>query len=344
MKLLMAFLWLMVVPAGTGMLLVRRTREKNTLGNAWIFGWLVMFTVFQALVLPMIYQKARLDTLIWIWAAVMILLTLLGVVMNIKNFPSMVISYFTGRKNISAAFFLACIIIGIQIFISVFYTHLDADDAMYVGAATTAFQTNTIMEINPYTGAPYTKLPDRYMFSPFPVFLAVISRLLSIHPSVVAHTVFAALFLVLAYTVYYQLGKCLFVKEKKAPGLFLLFLALIQMFSYYSVYTPETFLMVRIWQGKAVLAAILLPCIWYVAMELMKHKTKGFSWLTLFCLMASCTMVSTMGVLLPVIELAVLTFLLGVLEKRWDFVGKAVICCIPNCLVGGLYFIAKFLV
>ena len=38
-------------------------------------------------------------------------------------------------------------------------------------------QTDTIFEVIPYTGLKYYGLPSRYVLSPFPVFLAVVSQL-----------------------------------------------------------------------------------------------------------------------------------------------------------------------
>lgn len=101
-------------------------------------------------------------------------------------------------KRFSWEMTAAILLILLQVAVLVFYAHMDADDSFYVGTATTAVETDTIFEVNPYTGALYQALPRRYVLSPFPVFLAVVSRLCAgLHPAIVAHTVFSAVFLFL---------------------------------------------------------------------------------------------------------------------------------------------------
>lgn len=94
--------------------------------------------------------------------------------------------------------------------------HADADDCFYVGAATTDVYTDTIFEVNPYTGREYVALPRRYVLSPFPVFLAVVSQLSGgLHPSIMAHVFFPLIFLPIAYMVQYCLAGKWFRNDKK---------------------------------------------------------------------------------------------------------------------------------
>lgn len=96
--------------------------------------------------------------------------------------------------------------------------HMDADDCFYVATATTDVYTDTIFEVDSYTGTAYRALPRRYVLSPFPVFLAVVSQLSGrLHPAVMAHMVFPAVFLSMAYMVQAVLAKNGF-PEKKGPG------------------------------------------------------------------------------------------------------------------------------
>ena len=103
---------------------------------------------------------------------------------------------------------MAGILILFQLVVVVLYAHMDEDDAFYVGTATTAVETDSLYAYNPYTGAAYNVLPSRYILSPFPAFLAVTSRLCGgLHPAIVAHTVFPAVFVFLAYVVLFQYSR-----------------------------------------------------------------------------------------------------------------------------------------
>ena len=121
--------------------------------------------------------------------------------------------------------------------------HMDADDCFYVATATTDVYTDTIFEVDPYTGTAYRALPRRYVLSPFPVFLAVVSQLSGrLHPAVMAHMVFPAVFLSMAYMVQAVLAKKWFPGEKKAQGIYLLLAACIcSFFRLFCLQLRETF-------------------------------------------------------------------------------------------------------
>lgn len=76
-----------------------------------------------------------------------------------------------------------------------------------------------------------------------------------------AHTVEPVFFLLISYLVYWKIGRKLFDKDDRKVGLFLLFLVLIQMFSYLFSLHAGNILSIRIWQGKALLASFVLPAI-----------------------------------------------------------------------------------
>ena len=147
---------------------------------------------------------------------------------------------------------MAAVLILVQLVIVLLYAHMDEDDAFYVGTAATAVETDSVYAVNPYTGIPYQKLPSRYILSPFPAFLAVISRLCAgLSPAIVAHTIFPVVFIFLAYLVLYQYS-CRFFKEKvREQGIFMILCAGILWASGYSVYNFGAFTMGRNLAGKS---------------------------------------------------------------------------------------------
>ena len=87
---------------------------------------------------------------------------------------------------------------------------MDDDDAFYVATATTSVDTDTLYQIEPYTGNVYGNFPARYVLSPFPMLAAVISRCTGIRPAVVCHTVYPFFLIPLAYGVYALLAEKVF--------------------------------------------------------------------------------------------------------------------------------------
>ena len=236
---------------------------------------------------------------------------------------------------------LAFLLVAIQMGAYVFGMATDLDDAFYVATATTTLETNGMFTYDAYTGMLASYLPARYVFAPFPILLAFYSDMVHMHAAVVAHTVEPVFFLLISYLVYWKIGRKLFDKDDQKVGLFLLFLVLIQMFSYYSVYTQGTFLSIRIWQGKALLASFVLPAIFLQAKECMETNRMCGPWMTLFLMMTSACLVSGMGIMLAPIMLGLMTLLYAVKDRNRENIKRAVICCLPNVICAAAYVIIR---
>ena len=233
---------------------------------------------------------------------------------------------------------IAVAAIFIQIFIAAVYAHMDADDSFYVATATTSVQTDSVFQYNPYSGVEYRILPKRYVLSPFPVLLAIFSRLSGgMHPAVLAHTVYPAVFFAAAYLVYHQFGKMFFPEKKREQGIFLLFCAVLIWFSGFSVYTAGNFQLVRIWQGKAVLASVILPFLMYLGFEIMLKEQVGYSrFLMIFASMAACH-VSSMGIMLAPIVIAVYALLTLWKTRSIRCMGYTILYILPSLILGSVY-------
>ena len=70
--------------------------------------------------------------------------------------------------------------------------------------------------------------------------------------------------MIVAYGIYYLIGYELFEKKHKSALLFVLIMSIINIYGNYSIRTTFSFLLFRIWQGKAVLCNIILPLLIYL--------------------------------------------------------------------------------
>ena len=237
-------------------------------------------------------------------------------------------------------FWIALILILAQMAMCVLLAHMDADDAFYVAQATSGVQTDTIFEIIPYTGQKYYGIASRYILSPFPVFLAVVSQLSAgLHPAIMAHMIFPAVFLPVVYSVQYLLGKKWIPGDKRAQGMYLFLTACICSFSAYSVYNSGSFQMIRIWQGKALLASAFLPLLLYICQSVLMEKKPEYPWVLLAMADLSCCLLSSMGIILGTMMLGVFLLLCLVIRRDWRAFLKGIICCIPSLVLGVFYIL-----
>ncbi|MGN0399505.1 MAG: DUF6077 domain-containing protein [Blautia sp.] len=235
----------------------------------------------------------------------------------------------------------ALLLICFQVYVGVSATHIDDDDAFYVATASTTIETDSLFQYSSYTGERMEEKPARYVLSPFPVFMAMLSEIYRMPPAVFAHTCMPLLMIPLAYIVYGLFGRFLFGKNRKKRGIFLWLIAWMNLFGYYSIYTASTFLLIRIWQGKALLAAVFVPLLlfyliqWYIE----EKKQKGIWYLSVVSLaLALC---SSMGIFFAPLMIGVTGLLKCVKERKIKILFYTIILCIPCGILGILYLFIK---
>lgn len=339
-----AIFFLLFVPAATGCVFLKKN-ESFEAAKAYVSGYLCIFAVAELLLLPCIYLKMSLNFFSLIYLMCCLCLSVLGLIRLYQKKPLTNLSslsrtaFFSGVKKIftERIFLTGTIgIIGVQFVTNILYHRPDADDAFYVAAAVTDLYENSVFHIDPYTGFPYQQLPVRYVLSPFPDFLAFISRMCqNLHPAILAHTIFPVLFGLLVYAVHRMIAKKMFPAEKKKQDLYLFFLALLISFSCVSVYNSGTFQMIRIWQGKALLASALLPALVYFCTQVIIEK-KGS---VFFLLMAdlACCLPSSMGVILSGIIMGTFFLLSLFLRKGLRSCVNCVLAVFPSITLGLCY-------
>ena len=342
-KGILAGFWLIIVPAASGVPFLRK-KDRYTPGECFLTGYLFLFALAEVMILAAYYLRTSLHVLVQCYAAAAGLAALCGIICLRKQAGRLAEDIKCSVREASPYFWCALILIFMQMCILVVYTHFDADDAFYVATATTAVQTDSIFAINPYTGFSYGNyIPSRYILSPFPIFLAVVSRLCGgLHPAITAHTVFPPVFQMLSYMVLYQIGRRWFRSDSMRRGIFLFLAAALNCFTSYSVYNAGTFQMVRIWQGKALLASAFLPLLFFLSLSIVMEEKPEYPWLLLFLANTSCCLLSSMGILLaPLVQGIFLLFALFRFKNPKRLL-QGILCCMPSLILGVIYlFVLK---
>ena len=337
-KAIMLLLASGIFPMCLGMWCTHWGKEKDGLILNYISGWLFILAWFEIFCVPMTllglpYHILRLVCHIFFsaMAAAAAIAFRHQLLQIIKRAGEAI-------KNVNFWGVIAAAAVAVQIFILVFYVHEDADDAFYVATAATTLKTDSMYRFSSYTGMPLNGLPMRYALSAFPIFTAYFAELIHIHPTITAHTIFPAVLIAVAYLIYYQMGKEL-TGDKRKAAFFVTVISFLNVFGNFSIYTSSSFLLFRIWQGKAILAAILIPAIFLFAFRIYERKENQSEWITMFLLMCSCCMVSSMGVVLGPLVLGAFSLAELIRTRKILTVLPAVVCLIPPVVLGGIYLI-----
>lgn len=341
LKLIAVIFWLGAAPFGTGLSLTGKKRtDADGFWMNLLCGYFAMFAVFQFLCIPAIFLKIRFSVLCIGYEIICGLWFLISVFVNRKRLGACSIAHLKKWKQMPFILLLAILVIGMQMGIYVVGANLNADDAMYVATATTSIETDSLFQFSSYTGEILREFPKRYVLSPFPIFLAFVSNVAGMNPAAVAHTILPVFLLALAYAVYGLWGQRLFHGDLKATGLFLFFAAVLQMFSYYTTHGQGTVMLIRIWQGKAFLAAALLPAVLYFGWSYFLQEETGIrEWLNLLFLMTSCSMVSSMGIILAPVMLGCMGIAALLFRRKWRALPGGVLACSPCLVLAAVYLI-----
>lgn len=334
LRIIGCILLLVIIFALLGKLLCGKKYQSILL--ELVIGFFIFLGVFELISLPCIFLKRSLKEMSFVMLGVVGGLCLLSLLVYGKDFVG-TIKKIQWKKPKMLTVIVICFLV-LQTVVLGFGNHVDEDDAFYVATATTAMDTNTLYAIDPYTGNVYYEFPARYVLSPFPLMGAVVGKWSGIRPAVFFHTVLPFVLIPLAYSVYFLLGKRFFGENKEKNAWFLIFLSLVNLFSGFSPWSAGGFLLVRIWQGKAVLASILLPfLIYFVLGHFEKNYLNVQEWFLLFMIMLACCFVSSMGIILSVIMLEAFAIMQMFRSKKIKLFLQTSCCCTLNAALAGIY-------
>ena len=255
------------------------------------------------------------------------------------------------------------ILLGFQLYKAVAFSSFDGDDAYYVVESLIAQEAGVMYRILPLTGGS-TGLDVRHAMAVFPMWVAFISVRAGIHATIVSHVVMPLVLIPLTYLLYYEIGRILFAKFPQSGGnqdgaqetggnvfhrenlpVFMIIMAMFQIFGNVSIYTSETFFLTRTWQGKALAGALVIPALFWVFLQLKGVKngrTDAGLWILLVCINMTAGVCSSIAVFLVCILIAVVTFCLAVAERDWKILIKVGAACIPNVIYMAIYVVMAY--
>lgn len=346
LKCIMTLIIFVIAPFLLGLLITNfLKKEKYNLLFAILIGYLVEFAICELISVPMIFMGKNFIFLFKTYVIIVGILMIISIIINRNNFKEIFYATIKGFKNLPKILSAVCIIlIAFQIYMFVAYTHIDDDDAFYIGSITTTLQTNSLYKYSPTTGSTSGEHLDlRYRLAPFPLLMTIVSKLINMHPDIVSHIVFPIFILPVIYTVYYLLAKKIFNEDIKSSIIFVIIINILNIFSGYSNRTPGAFLLFRIWQGKALLCNLILPAIWLVVLKASENNYNLVYCIILIILNTAGNLTTTMAIGLSPIALVSLVFVLEFVNfKPKKFITnmiKSVICCLPSIVYGLIYFL-----
>lgn len=237
------------------------------------------------------------------------------------------------------------LLLGFQLYKAVAFASFDGDDAYYVVESLLAQEADTMYRILPYTGGS-TGLDVRHVLAVFPMWVAFVAVKAGIHATIVSHVVMPLVLIPLPYLLYYEMGRKLFDSEETIP-VFMIIMAMFQIFGNVSIYTNETFFLTRTWQGKAVAGSLVIPAVLWLFLLLCEEREQEKKadmglWLLFICVNMTAGICSSIAVFLVSILTALTAFVLMITKKNGRILLQFGAACIPNVIYMGIYVVMGY--
>ena len=230
-------LWLLVIPFCVGIIPAVALGEKRKApSTVFLTGWILMLALFQVCAVPCVLLRKTLTDLDFMYTVMLGLLSMIGVIivaieLTRKNVADCFA--FPNTKNSSKEEWLTwslfAVLFVFQMVMAVIYMTPDGDDAYYVTHAVMADEFDSMYVMEPYTGV-VGVLDQRHVLAPFPMFIALLARKSGLHAAAVAHTILPLVLIPLTYMTFYKLGKAFWKKEEKKLSVYMVLIAMVQMF------------------------------------------------------------------------------------------------------------------
>lgn len=350
-RMILLLTGMVAASAGAGLApAIRLSGENRKRIILWapVCGAVCLWAVFQLVSVPFILKQADFSGVVTAYgvsAAIWILLNIISAFFC-RNREDRNISP-DGEKRTGAeiaAWILFWGLLLLQLLMSIFFAFADGDDAYYVGTASVTESSNTMYRIIPYTGVT-TELDVRHCLAPFPVWIAVLSRISGCPADAVSHVVMPLFVILLVYPIYALLGGCLF-RERKQFVCFMIFMEILVLWGNYSFYTGETFVLTRSSQGKAIVAGIVIPFLFLILFLIGeraagREKTEWILWILLGAgVIASC-LCTTLGSFFSCTLIGISGICMAVAHKKFKILIPLFLCCVPALLYLGIFMILQ---
>lgn len=317
---------------------VRRILKLQSEGILFsiVSGTMLWWALMELILVPMTMCLASFQSFVHVYSAAVLVTSVLGICCwkDILEDGKRLLR--GAGQYLTLGHAAALLLIVWQLYFIHHHMYLEWDDTYYVNLANEAVFSNKIYWVYPETGS-LADFDKRYVLSLWPIFYAWLSKLIGVIPTIMAHTILPWLIIPLAYMVYALIGKRLFPEDFEMQGMFLAFAVLLHLFMSGEHTSGLTFLSITPWVGKGVLAAVLIPMLFYWILRTAQEEHAG-NWILLGITCLGGCLLSSMGIMLAPVFAGTAVFAVCLKKKSIRYLVYGILSCLP-CIVLGIYYI-----
>lgn len=297
----------------------------RTISFRFGMGLILEMVIFYLLAMPLLRLNVSLSFLSILFAIVCTIICIVSIFLSKKEIISI------PRYNIRLfTFWLMLIVIAIEVFLNFISTSFNySDDATYVTMVTAMVDSNELFRPDFVDPRGWLLAIPKYYFTSYYQYVAALCYLTKLHPLIMTQTVIPCLYTVPLYHMgTFLFSRWLLHKEEKTYILVTLISGL-TVYGGYSQFTITKRLLQYPWNGKAILAVIVIPYVFWMVNEFFSRQPQKIEILYLALALLAGTSVSLYGAAILPIMIMLLSAGYAIKEKNI----KTVIVCALVCAI-----------
>lgn len=323
-------------------------RENNSFASVFAVGFILVVALSQLILVPFVLYDMTVNAATIIWWVLFGGLAVFAIIKYPQRFTEIIkvstkriYQFFIKDKCCGVYGVMATFFVALQIISSVLLYHYDDDDAFYVTSVVSNLADNHFFRIYGETGETTAlwKMSE-YITNGWYSFQTIVSNSTKIPPAILMHTVLAILMLAFAYSIYTIFAKIV-VKNIDQRNLFIVFCSIINILNNVSTHTSSSILLMRIHQGKAIFANVVVPlmiCVFYLLWEKCEDKKK---YVLLLALNTAACFFTTSGLVFGAILVLLYGVLLAIRKKKIKVAIYTFLTLIPSAVYVVIYYIER---
>ncbi|MBO4862854.1 MAG: hypothetical protein J5517_00665 [Eubacterium sp.] len=327
---------LIIIVLGVGPLLIGQSmcgmlKLNRDMCSCFVVGNFSIWALCQVISVPIIlFKESFLWVVIFLSAAIIIIISL-GIMRESWIEFNLLI-----KKRDALIIIVSIVIFLAFLLFSVFLQHTDADDSRFVVNAVDIIRTHRMFLTNPATGeylGTWKGEVTRDVTSPWAVFISYCSYICLIHPTIVFH-------LILPINLYFNLLCIYWILSDKIVKdgvilyrcIFIFLMFFISIYGYASVYTAETFLITRIWQGKSVVVGLGIPFLISLYIDIYNNSVDRYKFILLLIVETALCLASGMGITIGALMAGSYGIVYAINKKEWRMGICMCLTAVPNVI------------
>ena len=316
----MCVLFLLILPTLAGQPICGKNR-KNRIISGYLFGSFAEWAFIQLIAVPAAIFRRGFSLVYYVILAVLCCAAVWGGILLLKEDRRFSPKRLFREKKVSDYLVPAVMIAGLLLLSVTIWNmqHTDYDDSRFVVNAVDMIRTDRMFLTNPSTGGELTVFwgdMHRDAVSPWAVYIAFVSRATGVHATIMAHSILPQTLTLCMFCVFWLLAEEMYGDDLFRKCAFVIIVFMVVVHGVYSAYSSESFATLRLWQGKAVVAAVGIPLLFLLFWRIYREPDAwaGYRMLYLVCF-ALCLM-SSMGIIIGGILCGVFGLAYGILLKK----------------------------